>query len=300
MIFTAYSFKTLAAKIEHLGEDELLSHILVPVDFSECSDNAIRFAVAIAIRTGAEIRLFHGLQVPLQTAELSVFPLAEMEKEAATRLAHMAAEIEDWLDKEKFRPLRVKHRVTVGFPAEEVVRVAKEEKTDLIVMGTHGTGAIEGMILGSNASHVLQNSGCPVLVVPENAEFEGFRRIAYASDMKELNEKAISVLTHFASHFQSEIHVLHVLTGTDKLTPEQANAYRARFDAAAAYPRVSYHIVDAEDRSVPQAIEEYMDTNEVEVVATVTHHRSFFDKIFHPSLTKRLAVHARKPLLAFH
>lgn len=167
-------------------------------------------------------------------------------------------------------------------------------------MGTHGASAIEGMILGSNASHVIQNSTCPVLVVPEDAEFEGFRRIAYASDMKELNEKAIAVLTSFAGHFQSEIHVLHVLSGSDKLTPEQANVFLARFDTAAGYPRVSYHIVDAEDRTVPQSIEEYMDENDVEVVATVTHHRSFFDKIFHPSLTKRLAVHARRPLLAFH
>lgn len=300
MIFTEYSFKTLAAQIEQLGEDELLGHILVPVDFSDCSDNAIRFAVAIALRTGAELRLFHSLQVPLQTAEMSVFPMAEMEKDAMTRLGHLEAEIVDWLDKEKFRELKVSHRVTVGFPSEEVVRVAVEEKSDLIVMGTHGAGAIEGMILGSNSSSVIQHAPCPVLVVPEDAEFAGIKRIAYASDMKELNEKAISVLTHFAGHFQSEVHVLHVLTSSDRLSPEQANAYRTRFDAAASYPKVSYHIVDAEERTVPKAIEEYMDENDVEIVATVTHHRSFFDKLFHPSLTKRLAVHARKPLLAFH
>lgn len=300
MIFTAYSFKTLAAKVELLGQDELLRRILVPVDFSECAENAIRFAVAVAIRTGAEIKLFHSVQVPLQAAEMAVFPLNDMEKEAAKKLGDIAEEIVDWLDKERFRRLVVQHQVVVGFAGEEIARVAKKDETDLIVMGTQGTGAIEGMILGSNSSAVVQNVTCPVLVIPEDAEFGGFKRIAYASDMHELNVKAVQTLVHFASHFRAEIHVLHVFTPKDKLSPEQANSFREGFAKVANYENVTYHIIDAEDRSIAATIEEFLVDNDVEVVAMVTHHRSFFDKLFHPSLTKRLTVHAQKPLLAFH
>lgn len=300
MIFTAYSFKTLAARIEHLGEDDLLHQILVPVDFSECSENAIRFAVAIAIRTGAEIKLFHSVQLPLQTSELAVYPLSDLENEAARRLGEMVLEITEWLEKERFRMLKVGHQVSTGFAAEEIARVASKDHHDLIVMGTHGTGVLEGMILGSNASAVLQRVECPVLVVPENAEFEGFRRMVYASDFHEINAKAIQVLTRFASHFNAEIHVLHVLTGKDELTPEQANAFKAAFDEVADYEALAFHVVGAEDKSVASAIEEYVDTHDIEVVAMVTHHRGFFDKLFHPSITKRLAVHAHKALLAFH
>jgi nucleotide-binding universal stress UspA family protein len=300
MIFTEYSFKTLAAQVELLGEDNLLHRILVPVDFSPCAENAIRFAVAIAIRTGAEIYLFHSVQVPLQAAEMATYPLDALEKEAAIRLGDIAVEITNWLDKERFRKLVVHHQVSIGFAGEEIVQKTKSDKVDLIVMGTHGTGVIEGMILGSNASAVVQKVTCPVLVVPEDAEFHGFQRIAYASDMHEINSKALDTLVHFAKHFRSEIQVLHILTKGDALTPEQANSFRERFKKAANYESLSFHIIYAEDKSVASMIEEFMDTNDVEVVAMVTHHRSFFDKLFHPSLTQKLTVHARTPLLAFH
>ncbi|MBL0017966.1 MAG: universal stress protein [Bacteroidetes bacterium] len=300
MIFTEYSYKTLAAKVDLLGEDDLLKRIFVPVDFSDCSDNAIRYAVAIAIRTGAEIFLFNSVQVPLQAAEMATYPLDALEKEAAHRIGNLAQEITTWLDKERFRKLKVHHQVAIGFAAEEIALKAKAMEADLVVMGTRGTGAIEGMILGSNASSVVQNVTCPVLVVPEDAEFHGFDRIAYASDMHEVNAKAIQTLVHFASHFHSEINVLHILTKADELSTEQANSFREQFKKVAKYGKVSFHIAYAEDKSVATMIEEFMDSNAVEIVAMVTHHRSFFDKLFHPSLTRRLTVHARKPLLAFH
>jgi nucleotide-binding universal stress UspA family protein len=118
--------------------------------------------------------------------------------------------------------------------------------------------------------------------------------------MQELNTKAVKVLTQFANHFDSELHVLHVLSGNDNLTPEQASIFKEQFSGAANYPSLSYHILDAGDKSVSASIEEFVDSNGASAVALVTHHRSFFDKLFHPSLTKRLAVHAHKPLLAFH
>jgi nucleotide-binding universal stress UspA family protein len=98
MIFTEYSYKTLAAKVDLLGEDDLLKRIFVPVDFSDCSDNAIRYAVAIAIRTGAEIFLFNSVQVPLQAAEMATYPLDALEKEAAHRIGNLAQEITTWLN----------------------------------------------------------------------------------------------------------------------------------------------------------------------------------------------------------
>jgi nucleotide-binding universal stress UspA family protein len=272
----------------------------VPVDFSECAENAIRFAVAIAIRTGAELKLFHSVQVPLQTAEMTAYPISEMEKEAKLRLSEIATEISTWLEKSKFRKLRVNYHVSVGFAAEEIAQSADRNNSDLIVMGTHGTGALEGLILGSNSTAVIRRVKCPVLVVPEDADFQGMERIVYATDMHEINEKAIHMLTAFAGHFNSEIHVVHVLTGNDQLKPEQANSFKERFSQVANYPYISYHIVAADDNSVSGVIEEYMDSNQVEIVAMVTHHRKFFDKLFHPSITKRLAAHARKPLLAFH
>jgi nucleotide-binding universal stress UspA family protein len=228
------------------------------------------------------------------------FPMAELEKESAARLAGVVDEIVFWLDKERFPALKVSSQVVIGFAAEEIATQSEKDKTDLIVMGTRGTGALEGMLLGSNTTAVLQRVTCPVLVIPADAEFQGFKKIVYASDMHEVNAKAIQVLAHFASHFAAEIHVLHIVTNKDTLTPEQADAYRKKFSLESGYVPVVYHIVDALDHSVAHAIESYIEDNKIDIVAMVTHHRSFFDKLFHPSITKKLAIHAKQPLLAFH
>ena len=300
MIFTDYSAKTLAPTVDRLETDPSLHKILVPVDFSACADNAIRFAVAIALRTGASIKLFHSVQLPLQTAEMIAYPIDTLEREAAKQLGDMTVEIVDWLQKERMRAIQVHHQVHVGFAAEEIANAAKHDGSDLIVMGTQGAGAVEGMILGSNASTVMQQVACPVLIVPENAEFSGFKRIAYASDMHEVNRPAVQMLVDFARHFDAEIQVVHILSKGDKLDPEQANVFRDQFAKAAHYEAVSYHIVDDEDDTLVHVVDDYVDSHDIDVVAMLTHRRSFFEKLFKPSLTKRFAIHAHKPLLAFH
>ncbi len=300
MIFTDYSAKTLAPNVDRLETDPSLSKILVPVDFSDCAENAIRFAVAIALRTGASIKLFHSVQLPLQTAEMVAYPIDTLERDAAQRLGNMTVEIVDWLQKEGMRAIAVHHQVHVGFAAEEIVNAALRDGSDLIVMGTLGAGAIEGRILGSNASTVMQHVKCPVLIVPDNAEFSGFKRIAYTSDMHEVNRPAVKMLVDFASHFGSEIQVVHILSKGDKLDPEQANVFRDEFAKAAHYNLVSFHIVDDEDDTLVHVVDEYVDSNHIDIVAMLTHRRGFWEKLFKPSLTKRFAVHAHKPLLAFH
>jgi nucleotide-binding universal stress UspA family protein len=300
MIFTEYSSKTLAATISQMGHDSLLSNILVPVDFSDCADNAIRFAVAIALRTGAKLTLFHSVHLPLQTGEMVAYAVNELEREAAKQLGDKAEEITNWLEKERFRQLEVRHLVQVGFAADQVVLLAEDAHSDLVVMGTHGAGALEGRLLGSNASAVMRRLKCPVLVVPQDAEFAGFKRILYGTDMQEINRPALKLLADFAGHFDAELHVLHVLTEGEKLGPEQANSFKDQFQKAVHYPKLGFHIVDAEADTISEVVDEFVTRHNIELVAMLTHQRGFFDQLFHPSLTKKIAVQARGPLLAFH
>jgi nucleotide-binding universal stress UspA family protein len=300
MIFTAYSAKTIAASVQALGEDELLQNIVVPVDFSECAENAIRFAVAIALRTGATIHLLHNVSVPVQTGEVLAVPIADLEREEAKRLGDLAVEITNWLDKERLRRIQVKHQVRVGFASEEIVNAAVIDHADLIVMGTRGAGKIAGAILGSNASAVVKNAQCPVLVVPEDAEFEGFKHIAYSTDLHEIKPDTVRRLVDFAGLFEAKLHIVHIIVDKDQFEPDQASLYKMEFGSAAPYENTSFHVVYADGKSTSEAIQSYVDANDIELVAMLTHNRSFWDKLFHPSVTKQIALHSNRPLLAFH
>lgn len=300
MIFTEYSSKTLAAAISEMDEDDLLQKILVPVDFSECSNSAIRHAVAVAIRTGATIILVNTVNLPMVAPEAGVISMGDLENEAAAKLSKMAAEITHWLDRERLRVVEIKFQVRSGFVSDEILNLAEKDDADLIVMGTRGAGNVVGTLLGSNASTVMQKAHCPVLIVPEDAEFAGYGEIVFATDMMEIDVETITRLVDFATHFSANLQIVHVLHKQDYLSPEQASAFKERFAEVANYDKLGFHIVSADGRTVVEAIEDYVEENSIDVLAIQNQERGFLDKIFKPSVSKKLAVHAKIPLIAFH
>jgi nucleotide-binding universal stress UspA family protein len=158
-----------------------LKTILVPSDFSECSDAALRYGLELARRFDASLHVLHVVQDPLTqpwAAEGFSAPLFEVvdkwQKEAKERLA-------------KAIPASDAHRVTVSatiaWPYAEILRYANEHNVDLIVMGTHGRGGMTHMLLGSIAEKVVRRAPCPVLTVrhPQREFVEGVEPALTAS-----------------------------------------------------------------------------------------------------------------------
>lgn len=137
-----------------------LKRILVPHDFSETSDAAVKYAVAFARNFGAALQLLH---VSSKAAyEMGTeFPLGlEESLEAAVRERMLKI-----LAPTDLAALQPEFQILEGTPAVEIVRYAKEHDIDLIIMGTHGRGFIAHAVLGSVAEKVVRTAPCPVLTV---------------------------------------------------------------------------------------------------------------------------------------
>jgi nucleotide-binding universal stress UspA family protein len=137
-----------------------LKRILVPIDFSETSEAALRYGVELARAFGSQIYL---LNVPEDKSEEAdaVYPIGlfeTMHNAAHDRLGHLLTERE-------MRELRPECAMRLGKPCEEIVRHAAEHEIDLIVMGTHGREGIARAVLGSVAETVVRRAACPVLTV---------------------------------------------------------------------------------------------------------------------------------------
>lgn len=144
-----------------------LKRILVPVDFSKHSHNALRYAVAFADALGAELHLLHVVQEPASYTRMYVPPedwLTE-ERDAARR------ELEKLPGDEVKANVAVLREVRSGSPLVEIIQYAKEADIDLIVMGTHGRTGLAHLLLGSVAENVVRQAPCPVLTV-RNPEHE--------------------------------------------------------------------------------------------------------------------------------
>tara|TARA_R110002072_G_scaffold243821_2_gene403111 strand:+ start:101749 stop:102204 length:456 start_codon:yes stop_codon:yes gene_type:complete len=138
-----------------------LKKILVPTDFSEHSNKAAVYGAELARKFGAELHLMHAIEAtPLIYGEGAyVAPETEAEIEAA---------VTEQLEKQlagSAEGLTIVRKIEHGHPFVETIRYAKENDIGLIVVGTHGRGAIAHMLLGSVAEKVVRKAPCPVLAV---------------------------------------------------------------------------------------------------------------------------------------
>ena len=140
-----------------------LKTILVPSDFSGCSDAALRYGLELARRFDAKLHLLNVVQDPATqpwAAEGFAVPLYEVveqwQVESEKRMAAMipAADAD-----------RVTITTAVATPCQEILRYAAEHDVDLIVMGTHGRSGMSHILLGSIAERVVRHAPCPVLTV---------------------------------------------------------------------------------------------------------------------------------------
>jgi nucleotide-binding universal stress UspA family protein len=140
-----------------------LRRILVPTDFSDSARHASHYAIAFALEFKAEIVLLHVVETIAvgYASDLFPVPMAEAFLEISTyarnELAKLAEEI-------RGKGVTVRENVIVqGKPVTEILRVARDEKVDMIVLGTHGKGVLDKALFGSTTERVVRKAPCPVL-----------------------------------------------------------------------------------------------------------------------------------------
>lgn len=138
--------------------------ILLPVDFSEYSELACEYALALAKTFGSSLQVLHVINEPVDLRGFYVPHLSfeQLEKEIETGAARMleAFCVGNLKDFEAFETM-----VVTGVPYEEIIRAATEKESSLIVIGTHGRTGLDHLIFGSTAERVVRSAPCPVLTI---------------------------------------------------------------------------------------------------------------------------------------
>lgn len=138
--------------------------ILIAVDSGRVAAHAVEIGAELASLVGAQVGLVHGVVAPLSyTSENAVsaekvIAQAFQEGERLLRSFHQRLAL----------PPSTLDFVEIGHPATGIVETAKRWPADLIVMGSHGRGGVERMLLGSVAEEVMRHAPCPVLIAPMN------------------------------------------------------------------------------------------------------------------------------------
>ena len=165
------------------SQSATLDRILVPVDFSDCSLDALEYAVAVAQRAQASVMLLHVMEPASYGLDFTVPNRAarEHEREVLTeRLASLVAALDA-------AHVKSESLVRGGLPRDSILEAARAWSADLIVMGTHGRGGLSHALYGSVVESVLRKSHCPILTVRSPKFHQDHRRVVSAHSAVPMN-----------------------------------------------------------------------------------------------------------------
>lgn len=267
-----------------------MNKILCPVDFSDASVSAIQFAAEIGSKFHSHLVLINVFTerdfnkvVGDESVGKSFKGLIGMAK---NRLQVLANEVN-----ESYNLVNCTYELELGGFIDTINRVASTENFDLIVMGTTGVSKSDGIFFGSNTADVIDSVNIPILCIPEGCEYNGFRKLVYATDFLASDKIAIQEVISFATTFDARISVMHVnASDSDK----DYQTFVKDLKSFIQYNKIGF--VNRKYENVGQGIREFVDEEDADLLVVYKRHRSFVEGIFHKSITKLLSYSSDKPL----
>jgi nucleotide-binding universal stress UspA family protein len=274
-----------------------IKKILVPTDFSETSKLSLAHASFLAKLTKSDLLLIHVQPInpfyfeipePMMHANYQ----DEMDKLVTEKLSEMAQQVRtDYGITPRYYSVK-------GEVANEIMQIAQEEKTDLIIMGTHGAKGFEELFLGSNAHKVVNLAPCPVITIQTHAKRPGFSKIVLPIDRSQHSREKVQAAIDLASIYAAKICILGLLEDSDdgeyeKLQIVLDQVQHAIADTGLVYSR---HTVKG-DHLALEALK-FGQSVEADLIIIMTEHESALTGLFMGPLAKQIVNHSRIPVMS--
>lgn len=269
--------------------------ILVPTDFSEVAENALKLAKYIAQKTKATIHLANFYSIPLGSY---AYPDISVPGEIIEAIRKAAVEgIEKTAQELIAEGYTVEHTVEMGMASGEIVDLADKIDADLIVMGTTGADGLINKIIGSNAEHVMQQTRRLIILVPKDCTFDGIFNVVYLDELKEDDTKILSKLFSFSEEIG--VHNVKLLNVNTGFFFQPVNEHLLiQLDRAFGMEKIKLETVDAAD--VKEGIDKYLEKEMIDLVVMSTHKKTLLERIFSKNNTNTMALYSKVPLMVYH
>lgn len=191
-----------------------IKNIICSTDFSDYSNHAVLYGIALAKEFGAKLYMCHVIERPSAVTYGEHIPDSSKQQIEIRDYAH--EKLKELIGKQ---PVEWEPLVTIGRTANEIARLAKEKGMDLAISATHGRSGLKRLILGSVTERLMRTLPCPLLAVrsPEggfvaSARQEiGFQKILVGCDFSPDSNLAFQYGLSLAQEFQSQLHLAHVI-----------------------------------------------------------------------------------------
>jgi nucleotide-binding universal stress UspA family protein len=272
-----------------------MKRILVPVDFSQYSVEALKVAAQIARKNKYEIILLHLLELPHQASDAfgngnSIPEIILFKNKAINKL-------EELMDADFLEGIEISEAIEFKKVDLGIIDASLKNDVDLIVMGSHGTSGFNEILVGSNTEKIVRYSNIPVLVIKKGLKEFRAHNFVFASDFSKETRKPFRKMLEFAKIFNSKLFLVMICSPASFKTTYTAEKIMEDFIAHFDIENYSSHIYN--DTNIENGIVNFANSVDADLIGMCTHGRTGLVHFYNGSISEDLVNHAIKPIITF-
>lgn len=275
-----------------------MKKIIVPIDFSEHSEFALKTAAKLAKKNNAEVYALHMLEL----SDAILTSSSDSQRPEALFFLRLAEKkFAEFLDKDYLKDVKVTPIVKHFKVFSEVNDVAEKHEADLIIMGSHGASGMKELLIGSNTERVVRNANIPVLVVKSDLHEVNFGVVAFACDFSEDSVKAYLNASKLFKAMGSKMYLIYVNLPNDRFKSSLEIERRVVnfFTKADGNLDKMKDVHYVSDYTVEEGILNFSIKMGADLIAVPTHGRKGLAHFFQGSIGEDVANHSTLPVITF-
>jgi nucleotide-binding universal stress UspA family protein len=276
-----------------------MKKILVPLDFSETSENAFVYALEMAKLFKAELVLLHTFDLPIVDSQSMPINYATIYNAIElTNLEHfknIMPKLRGIAQARNLNHISMNHILMDGDLVYNIKKIVKQENIDFVVMGTKGTTGWLDSFIGTNTGAVISDVSVPVLSIPFEATYTKIETIAFTTRFRHKDIEALVKVLYLAKKMHAKVKCLYIKTGVSDVSEETIKRWESHFEDET---NLQFFVIPNDD--VKTTIEDFLVDQHIDLLAMLTYKRNFFASLFVNTTTQKLSYHLKTPILALH
>lgn len=276
-----------------------MKKILVPIDFSETSENAFVYALEMAKLYKAELLLLHTFELPIVDNQVVAVNYAEIyDTLELANTDHFNQEMPKLLaiaKNQNAEHIVMDHIMVTGDLIHNIKEVVNHDNVDFVVMGTNGTSGWFESLIGTNTSSVISDIEVPVLSVAHDTKFQKIETIGFRTRYKEDEIYALNEVMILARRIGAKVKCLYVKTPDCDFKGEDIAYWETIFENE---KDLEFFVLPSDN--IELTIEDFIVNQGIDLLVMVNHKKNFFTRLFTTSTTQKMSQHSKTPILALH
>lgn len=285
-----------------------LKRILVPVKLSDNCVELCKYAIGLAKKQNAEVKVLYVYPDPTfnepdrHTASWEKYvrmELKEAHQKAQLKLVNFSKELKEQVPAELFDSAKIHYRMLNGTPVNVISDACKRYNPHLIVMGTKASKKGEGEFMGKTLVKVIDRTLHPVLAVPAGTTFKGKDKlnVMYATNFYDSDNRSLNKLLEILKPYDKKIHCVHIDLQDDVMHQQKVRELNKMLDKE--YSEYNIKCILFESETLLSGFENFVKENDIDIITISKVKHSALYKLFHTDLSVELVASDNVPILIY-